>query len=202
MRIAVLGAGRVGATLGARWTEAGHEVVYGVRNPADPKHTRLGSVVTPAEAVRGAEVVLVALPWDAVESVLSGLDLGEAVVVDATNPLAASARELRGHPELSGAELVAGWARSRRVVKAINSTGSANMADPRYAGATPVMLVAGDDEAAKAVALGLAGDVGFDAVDAGPLAAARDLEHLAMIWIRLAYSLGNGPGIAFGLLRR
>jgi len=64
------------------------------------------------------------------------------------------------------------------------------------------MPVAGDDADAKAVAIALANDVGFEGADAGPLAAARDLEHLAVLWIRLAYPLGNGPGIAFGLMRR
>ena len=44
--------------------------------------------------------------------------------------------------------------------------------------------------------------IGIDGIDAGPLAAARDLEHVAGLWVRLAYSLGHGPGIAFSLLRR
>ncbi|MBI1350013.1 MAG: hypothetical protein GC156_02715 [Actinomycetales bacterium] len=91
---------------------------------------------------------------------------------------------------------------STRVVKAFNTTGSENMTDPDYSGQRPVMLVAGDDAAAKGLTMDLAEGIGFDAVDAGPLAAARDLEHLAMLWIRLAYSLGNGPDIAFSLLRR
>lgn len=202
MKIAVLGAGRVGRTLGGRWSAAGHDVVYGVRDPGDPKHADLAARATPADAVSGTDVVLVALPWDAAEAVLRSVDVGDAVVLDATNPLAAGARQLEGHPDLSGAELVAQWSGSRRVVKAFNTTGSANMADPSYPAAAPLLPVAGDDAAAKATALGLAAEIGFDAVDAGPLAAARDLEHLAMLWIRLAYPLGHGPGIAFALLRR
>jgi hypothetical protein len=76
------------------------------------------------------------------------------------------------------------------------------MADPGY-DATPILMpVAGDDDEAKAVAIALAGELGFDAVDAGPLTAARDLEHLAALWIRLAYPLGHGPDIAFALVRR
>jgi hypothetical protein len=103
---------------------------------------------------------------------------------------------------LSGAQLVAEWTGSSRVVKAFNTTGSQNMADTNYPTGTPVMLVAGDDDGAKTTVRGLATDLGFDAVDAGPLTAATDLEHLAMIWIRLAYPLGNGPDQAFALLRR
>jgi hypothetical protein len=202
MRIAIIGAGRVGSTLGRRWQGQGHDVVYGVRDAGDPRHAELGAVASPAGAAAGADVVLVALPWGAAEAVLAGLDVGEAVVVDAMNPLASGDRELEQHPELSGAELVARWTGSDRVVKAFNTTGSANMADPAYPDATPAMLVAGDDAEGKETVLELAREIGFDAVDAGPLSAARDLEHLAMIWIRLAYSLGNGPGIAFALLRR
>lgn len=202
MRIAIVGAGRVGTTLGRRWAERGHHVVYGVRDPADAKHAGLGRVATVADAVAGADVVLVALPWAAVHDVLSGLDVGDAVVIDATNPLAVGARELAGPPERSGAELVGQWAGTSRVAKAFNTTGSANMADPGYGAVRPFMPVAADDTRAKETALRLAEEVGFDAVDAGPLSAAADLEHLAMLWIRLAYPLGHGPGIAFGLLRR
>jgi len=202
MRIAIIGAGKVGTSLGSGWTGSGHDIVYGVRDPEDSRHAPLGSVETPADAVTGAEAVVISLPWDATESVARGLDVGGAVVIDATNPLAAGARQLEGHHELSGAQLVADWTGSSRVVKAFNTTGSGNMADPGYPGGTPAMLLAGDDPDAKALVASLARDLGFDAVDAGPLSAARDLEHLAMIWIRLAYPLGNGPDVAFSLLRR
>lgn len=202
MKIAIVGAGRVGSSLGARWNAEGHDVIYGVRDPSDPRYAELGGTATPADAVLDADVVLVALPWDAVEEVLSGIDLSDAVVIDATNALAANSRELVGNPDLSGAQLIAQWGRSRRVIKAFNSTGAGNMADPTYSGGTPVMLFAGDDATAKSVVSSLATEIGFDAVDAGTLAAARDLEHLAMIWIRLAYSLGQGPDIALALLRR
>ena len=202
MRIAIIGAGRVGRALGARWTEVGHDVVYGVRDPGDPKVADLTQVATPQEAVDGADVVLIALPWAATQEVVSGLDVGDAVVLDATNPLAVNARELVANPSLAGAELVRDWMGGARVVKAFNTTGSGNMANPDYGAQKPMMPVAGDDEAAKAVAIGLANEIGFAGVDTGSLAGARDLEHLAMLWIRMAYPLGNGPDIAFALLRR
>ena len=136
MRIAVIGAGRVGTSLGGRWSAGGHDVVYGVRDPADPRFADLGNTAIPAEAARGADVVLVALPWDAAEPVLSSIDVLDAVVIDATNPLAANSPELKGDSELSGAQLVAEWARSSRVVKAFNTTGAGNMAGSTYPGGT------------------------------------------------------------------
>ena len=202
MRIAIIGAGRVGRALGTRWSEVGHDVVYGVRDPGDPKVADLAQVATPQEAVAGADVVLIALPWAATQEVVSGLDVGDAVVLDATNPLAVNARELVADPSLAGAELVRDWMGGARVVKAFNTTGSGNMANPDYGAQKPMMPVAGDDEAAKAVAIGLANEIGFVGVDTGPLSGARDLEHLAMLWIRMAYPLGNGSDIAFALLRR
>jgi predicted dinucleotide-binding enzyme len=75
------------------------------------------------------------------------------------------------------------------------------MADTAFSAGTPVMLVAGDDGDAKETALALAIELGFDAVDAGPLVAARELEGLAALWIRLARG-GHGRDIAFSLLRR
>lgn len=202
MRIAIIGAGRVGRALGTRWTAVGHDVVYGVRDPADPKVGDLTALATPQVAVDGADVVLIALPWAATQEVVSGLDVGDAVVLDATNPLAVNARELVANPSLAGAELVRDWMGGARVVKAFNTTGSGNMANSDYGAQRPMMPVAGDDDAAKAVAIELANEIGFAGVDTGPLSGARDLEHLAMLWIRMAYPLGNGPDIAFALLRR
>lgn len=202
MRIAVVGAGRVGRALGARWQTVGHHVTYGVRDPNDSKVADLQTTSTVTGAVRDADAVLIALPWAVVQEVVSTTSFGDAVVMDATNPLAANARELVADPALSGAELVRQWCGSTRVVKAFNTTGSGNMVDNDYPSGRVLMPVTGDDQSAKAVAIGLASDIGFDGVDAGPLAASRDLEHLAMLWIRLAYPLGNGPNIAFGLMRR
>lgn len=196
MRIAVIGAGRVGSALGRRWSALDHEVVYGVREPGSPRWAELGAASLPQAAVDGADVVLVALPWSAVDEVLTGLRVHDAVVLDATNPRGAL------DADGSGGEHVARVLGSSRVVKAFNTTGAANMADPGYPGATPMMAIAGDDQRAKEIAATLADELGLDPVDAGPLRAARELEHLADLWISLAYQLGNGPDIAFALLRR
>ena len=106
-----------------------------------------------------------------------------------------------GH-DTSAAEQVAGWAGGARVVKIFNTTGSNNMENPDYGGQAATMFYAGDDEAAKQAARQLAGDIGFDPIDAGPLANTRLLEPLAMLWIYLAYPGGQGREIAFRLLRR
>jgi predicted dinucleotide-binding enzyme len=49
MRIAIIGAGSVGATVGLAWIKRGEDVIWGLRNPADPKHAAL-----PKERVQNA----------------------------------------------------------------------------------------------------------------------------------------------------
>jgi hypothetical protein len=88
-----------------------------------------------------------------------------------------------------------------RVVKVFNTTGANNMANPRYGDGGATMFYAGDDAGAKQIASTLAAALGFEPVDAGPLVRARELEHLAMLWISLAFG-GMGREIAFRLVKR
>jgi len=197
MKVALLGKGSVGQALAAAFREAGHEVRFGVRAPEGPEQRSL------AEAAAWAEVVVLAVPYAAAGEVVTALpDWGGKVLVDATNPIAPALSGLSVGTTTSGAEQVAAKATGARVVKAFNTTGAENLADARYAGGRPLMPVAGDDPGAREQVRTLAASIGFEAVDAGPLAAARYLEPLAMTWIHLAYRCGLGRGFAFGLLRR
>jgi len=201
MRIAVIGAGQLGSALGTRLGSLGHTVLYGVRDPEDPKYAGL-EVESLLEAVEGADIIVLAVPWHAARDAATALgDVADRIVIDATNPLTPD-RTLVLHPDGSGAEHIACWLTGGRVVKAFNTTGSGNLRDSRYSGGTPVMLIAGDDPEARRIVMDLAAGIGFDPVDAGPLNAARDLEHLGCLWVRLAYGSGLGRDIAFGLLRR
>lgn len=210
MRIAVIGAGNVGGTLGRRWAELGHEVAFGVRRPAEGAAAVKGGdalprgarVTTPAEAVQGAEVVLLATPWGAVRDALAELGpLDSVVLLDATNPLGAGMKLDAGPNGESGAERVQALAPRARVVKIFNTTGAENMQAPRYDGQPTAMFLAGDDADARRVAGELATALGFEAIDAGKLVRARELEHLAVLWISLAMG-GMGRGIALRVVRR
>jgi 8-hydroxy-5-deazaflavin:NADPH oxidoreductase len=209
MKIAIVGAGNVGATLGKAWAGKGHEVVYAARSPDSPRVRAALSACgakarsdTAANAVAAAEVVLLAVPGSEAESVVKGLALGGKVLLDATNPLTADVSGLTvGHSDSAG-ERVARAAKDAKVVKVFNSTGAGNMANPGYRDGAATMFYAGDDAQAKQIAAKLAADCGLDAVDAGPLKNARLLEPLAMLWIHLAYAAGMGPDMAFRLMRR
>lgn len=209
MKIAVIGAGNVGGTLGGRWAAIGHEVVFGVRDPGNPKHAALVSqpggkarLATIAEAVAPADVVLLATPWDASGAAIAACgNLAEKILIDATNPLTADLSLAVGLHD-SGGEQVARWAKGAHVVKAFNTTGFNIMADPVMEGRSAVMFVAGDDSAAKSAVLELAKGIGFEPVDAGPLNMARQLEAMAVLWISCAYRQGLGRDYAFALIRK
>jgi predicted dinucleotide-binding enzyme len=210
MKIAIIGAGNVGGTLGKAWTGKGHQVFFGVKRPQDDKvqellrtagpNARAGS---PAEAAASGEVVVFATPWPATEEAIrSAGNLAGKIVIDCTNPLKPDLSGLEVGHTTSGAEMVAEWARGAKVFKAFNTTGFNIMANPIINGIPTVMFVCGDDEAAKPVVLQLASDVGFEAVDAGKLTQARLLEPWALLWIHLALKGGAGRDFGFALVRR
>ena len=211
MNLAIIGTGNVGTALGSRWSAGGeHRVVFGTRDPQSEKARELvaragggARAATPAAAAAGAKVVVLATPWGATEAIVGSLgDLSGKIVIDCTNPLSADLSGLVVGPGTSAGEEVAKWAAGARVVKAFNTTGSGNMTDAAYGAQRLAMLICGDDPEAKAVVAGLAEELGFEAVDAGPLGRARQLEQLAVLWIALAYQQGMGMDFGFALLRR
>jgi predicted dinucleotide-binding enzyme len=210
MRIAVIGMGSVGGTLGRRWAGLGHTVTFGVKNPDDGKAKAMAakighraSIASVAEAVGEAEVVVLATPASAnAEVIASAGDLSGKILIDVTNPLKPDLSGLTVGPDSSGAEVVARLAPRARIYKALNQTGFENMADPVFPTGRAAMFVAGDDAAGKAVVLKLVGDLGFEAIDAGDLRVARLLESLAMLWIHLMVRRKLGRKFAFALLRQ
>ena len=215
MRIAIIGAGNVGGTLGRRWAAGGHTVVFGLRDPHKGASGVKGggelppnaSITNPAGAARDADVIVLATPWSEVAGALREIGpLDGKVLIDATNPLGAGMTLDVGPNGASGAERVQALAPGARVVKAFNTTGFDNMRDPHYDGAPTVMFYAGDDTEAKGMVRELVGALGFDPVDAGALVMARELEHFAVLWISLAYGANGaeelGRSFAYRIVRR
>ncbi len=209
MKIAIIGAGNVGGTLGKRWAAAGNDVLFGVRDPAREKYqslvTQTGGravLATNAHAAQAAQVIVLATPWTTTEAALAQCgSLAGKVIIDATNPLGADLNLTVGLND-SGGEQVARWAKEAKVVKAFNSTGFNVMDDPVLDDRHAVMFVAGDDAAAKGIVLDLASAIGFEGIDAGPLKMARLLEPLAVLWIHCAYRQGLTRDYALSLIRR
>jgi predicted dinucleotide-binding enzyme len=210
MKIGIIGSGNVGGALGSRWAKAGHEVIFGTRNPQGIEMQQLSakasgktSAATLADTARDGEVLLLATPWPATEQIIAGLsNLDGKIVIDATNPLLPDLSGLTQGTTTSGGEQVAAWARGAKVVKAFNTVGASIMANPSFEGHKPVMFYCGDDAEAKQVVKKLIDELIFEAVDAGPLSQARLLEPFALLWISMAIKQGLGPDFAFELLRR
>jgi predicted dinucleotide-binding enzyme len=165
--------------------------MYGVREGSDAPGRR-GSI---ADAASHGEVVVLAVPWAAVQDALreaGGLE--GKVLVDCTNG--------GSDGSSSGAEKIARWTPGARVVKAFNQAGWETLKTPTYDGHTALTLVAGDDADANGIVMRLGQEIGLDMVAAGALANARLLESLAGLWIDLAFRQGLGRNFAFALLRR
>jgi predicted dinucleotide-binding enzyme len=197
MRIAIIGAGNVGGGLATGLVRAGHEVVFGVRDP-DSEKTRAalkaapGSRATePGPAAADADVVIFALRWDAVPPTVADLpDMDDRVVIDAMN-------RFSGDPTRSTAQDLAELLRGAKVVKAFNTTGFENMSTAAGRSQKAVMFIAGDHPEANAVAASLAADLGFQPEDVGALTNAKPLEEMVKIW--LALTERHGRSIAFAL---
>ena len=205
MNITIVGSGNVGRALGNGWRKAGHSVTFAARDPMGAKAAELkrdGFAVAPQRDAGKAEAIVLAVPWTGIEATVRALgDLAGKIVIDATNPLTANLELALGFSDSAG-ETVARLAKGARVVKAFNTTGANNMVDSHYSGGKIMMPVAADDAAAKETAMALASDLGFEPIDAGPLAMSRHLEPLAMLWIKLAYAQGMGREFGFAVLRR
>ncbi len=199
MKLAVLGTGMVGTTLGAAFAAAGHEVTLGTRDPEATAER--GDFTLPlatfADAVAGSDVVILAVGGQVAESVLaeSG-DLGDRVVVDVTNPLDFS----QGFPPTltvkdtdSLAEVLQRAHPGARVVKTLNTVNAGLMVDPGALNdGDHTIFLAGDDAAARDVVRGLLYDLGWsDIVEFEALEAARGLEMWLPLWVRLMQNLGT-----------
>jgi hypothetical protein len=210
MKIAIIGIGNVGGTLGPAWAKAGHEVIFGVRNPDSEKVKALlqktghqPQAASVPDAAAAADIVVFATPWSATrEAVAAAGSLAGKLVVDCTNPIAPDLKGLSIGTTTSAGEQVAQWAENAKVVKAFNTTGSGNMAAPEYGSQAVTMFICGDDPAACESVAQLARDVGFEPCITGPLYHARYFEPMAMLWVDMAYLQGRGPGFAYRILSR
>jgi 8-hydroxy-5-deazaflavin:NADPH oxidoreductase len=177
MKIGIIGAGFVGRAIGKLAVKAGHQVM--LSNSRGPQtlfslpHGVGCEIGTVEEAIGFGDVVVIAIPLAAYRSVPADLLAGK-IVIDTNNYYPdrdGRIAELDAF-ETTTSQLLAAHLPQSRIVKAFNAITMTDLEqDGRASGASDrrALPLAGDDREAKAVALRLYEEFGFDAVDAGPL---------------------------------
>jgi 8-hydroxy-5-deazaflavin:NADPH oxidoreductase len=216
MRIAVLGTGVVGTTLGSRLVETGHEVRLGSRTAGHEKAlTWVDSAGTGASQGTFAD----AAAWgELVVNATGGLvsiqalraagaeNLAGKVLLDVSNPLDFSAGFPPSVAQPDGrsiGEAIAEAFPQARVVKTLNTMNADVMVHPRSLPGTHSVFVAGDDPEAKRIASSLLQGFGWtpeEIVDAGGITAARGLELYLPLWLSLMGSFGS-PSFNVSVIR-
>lgn len=189
MRIAIIGTGKMGRGF-AQALATSHDVIVGSRDRgrAAAVAAKVGAAggATYGEAAADADVIILAVPWQAMDDTLGQLgDVDGAIVIDVSFPHNRQQREaLRGR---STAEIIQARLPNARVLKGWNHVFAAYLTAPAVDGIASSVMIAGDDAAAKHIAFGIARDMGFHPVDVGPLRATRDLEKLVsvMLFVKL-----------------
>lgn len=209
MKIGILGTGHVGQTLAKGLRAEGHDVVIGSREGG-----KLGAFTAEtgiaerrfADAVAGADVVILALKGEVAEGTVRALadGLNGKVVLDATNPIAG---EPRGGivpyftgPNDSLLQRLQRAVPGAKFVKCFNSVGAHMMVKPKMARGTPSMFICGDDAGAKATATTLVAQLGWEAEDVGTSEAGNAVEALCQLWCSPGF-LRNDWSHAFAVLR-
>jgi 8-hydroxy-5-deazaflavin:NADPH oxidoreductase len=178
MKIGVIGAGRIGGTIGGLWARAGYQVFFSSRHPEQLQDlvARIGPLAqagTVDQAIAFGDVVFIAVPYGALPQI--GRDYGKSlagkIVLDANNAVASRDGAIADEVERNGIGVTSQkYLPGARLVRAFNTLSymiferEANRAAPRLA-----VPIAGDDQEAVQVAARLVRDAGFDPVEVGKL---------------------------------
>jgi 8-hydroxy-5-deazaflavin:NADPH oxidoreductase len=189
-KIAIIGTGNVGNALRRGLEGSGYEVKAVGKDPGRVRET-----------AAWGQIVILAVPYPAVDEALQ--EMGDSIqgkpLVDVTNALTSDFQLAIGCTT-SGAEELQKKASGAKVVKAFNTVFAEHMATGMVKGTQLTVLVSSDDQGAKEHIMGVGRDLGFDAVDAGPLKHARWLETLGYLNIQLGYTLKMGTQMGFKLI--
>lgn len=197
MIIAIIGAGNIGGTLGEKWAQAGHTVRFGVRDPTASKYTHLhphGRVIPIAEALAGAQAVLLSLPGASVADFAAqfGESLAGKIAIDATNNMRS--------PEMNSLAVLQERAPEARLVRAFSNLGWENFTNPRLGGEQIDLFYCGQ-AVSRPVAERLIKDIGLRPVYLGDLEAAALVDATTRLWFTLAVGQRLGRRLAFKMLQ-
>jgi predicted dinucleotide-binding enzyme len=169
MNVTVIGAGRIGGNIARRLAAAGHALALGFARDLEAQRAladEIGArVAAPADAVAGAEVVVIAVPWSVLPDALAQAgSLAGKVVIDTTNQFGSGPLPAAGQ---TAAAFNAARMPGARYTKSFNTLTAAFQVEAAGREPRVVQWLCGDDEAAKAIVAGLIRDAGYEAVDLG-----------------------------------
>ena len=185
VKIGIIGTGHIGGTLARLWAQSGHELLISSRHPEQLQAlaSSLGprvKVGTPREAATFGEVVLISIPYGALPQVGRDLkaELAGKIVLDTGNPYPGRDGEMAVQARRKGTGVAsAEYLPGVRLVRAFNAINSGDLATEAHRKGDLVAIpLAGDDQAALAMAQRLVRDAGFDPVVVGPLSRAREFD--------------------------
>ena len=204
IKIAVLGAGNIGGTLGRKWVATGHQVAFGVSDPNGEKARVLRSelsndamVGTVAQVLASnPEVVLFAIPGTTMDATIAQYaeQLNGKILIDAANKVAASVANsfaaLQQHTPHA------------RIYRAFNIYGWENFANPVYEGESADLFFCGTDGESRALVEQLIGDIGLQPIYLGGVEQVGVVDSLLRLWFALAIGQQKGRHLAFKALTR
>jgi predicted dinucleotide-binding enzyme len=209
MNVTIFGTGNMARAIGTRVLAGGHGLtVLGTsREKAEGLADEIRGAAPAGAAVSAgtsgdpidADVVVLAVWYAAAAPIVAGYGdaLSGKIVVDITNPVDPQTYDrLVTPPDSSAAQEIQAASSGARVVKAFNTTFAGTLAAGEVAGQPLDVLIAGDDAEAKAAVARLVEDGGLRAIDAGPLARARELEAVGFLHMGVQGALGTGYGSA------
>ncbi|MGH2494954.1 MAG: NADPH-dependent F420 reductase [Ktedonobacteraceae bacterium] len=204
IKIAVLGAGNIGGTLGRKWVTTGHQVVFGVNNPDGEKAQKLRGelgdravIHTTADAlVTNPDVVVMAIPGTTMDATIAQYanQLDGKIIIDTANKMGASTHNsfaaLQQHTPHSP------------IYRAFNSLGWENFANPLFDGTPADLFYCGTDGASRATVEQLISDIGLRPIYLGGVEQVGVVDSVLGLWFALAVSQGKGRNLAFKVLTR
>lgn len=206
MNITFIGIGNVGFAIADNLMKKGHRIIIG-NNRADSMSVKRAVERIPAFVVKSvqaavdeADIVFLATPFHAAGSAVEGIRFNGKPLVDCTNPVGPGVTHgLKS--EQSGSEVIQKQAADALVVKAFTIYGYENFTNPSFPkyDVKPVMLIAGNDDAAKQTVSALITEMGFFVKDTGQLSQALHLEHMTLLWVKMV-RMGGNPNFVWAYL--
>lgn len=200
MKVAILGAGNIGGTLGSKWAAAGHDIVFGVRDVNSSKtfsalnQAKGAKATETAIAIRESDLILFSIPWKTVPEIAqaNAAVLNGKLLIDATNNFAGGV--------INNLDVLKESAPDAKVYRAFNSLGWDVFANPVINHQTVDMFYSGPDGNSRQVVHQLIEQVGLNPVWVGDNDHIQLVDNMGALWVHMVWQRGWKRRSAFKAL--